>query len=804
MTYTFAHPLQPLLGELVFRGSLPAWAAYSLIVLGLIAVSAVYFRESMKLHVIQRVVMALFRGLAIAGIILLLRKPVIVSQGNSEKTRPIAILVDNTQSMSQRDPRVTDDDRKRVGIVRDVFPPDSFKNALKSEDYDKLPSDEPTRAEIVMAAFQNSKLKLRDRLASKGPLQEYLFGAQLRGAERGWEANLPATETQTAISGSIGELLQRDDNDLPAAIVLVTDGRDNASTIPLEDIGRECARLKLPVHVYAVGGGNTTVLQLKDVAVQDTLFIEDTVRVPFRWRCQGITEGEIELNVTLGGRTVATRRVKAKPGEDVSETLTFVPEKRDATSGKQKLEASIRLVGGRDDGNKISKYVRVVESKVKVLYIENSPRWEFKFLMRAFERDRRVDPRFLLVNGDPKTMKSGPPFIAEFPRERKELFAYDLLVLGDVDAGWFKGDQLKWIKDFVEEGGGLIMIAGRQNAPASYLNKPVADVLPVEFDAKKFPIEDNKKPVEFVPRPSDVGKRDAVISLSDLPEENESIWRKLPGWYWNYPVTRLKPGAVSLLDHPKLEIEDSVSQVKNKKRPMPLISRHYYGRGLVMFVASDETWRWRFNEADKYFGRFWGQVVYQVGLPHLLGGKSQMMLDGDAVQGKPTKVYARLFTPDFRPLERERIPATLERVDAAGKQDEDRNEPIFFEAVENQPGMYLATITKNRQGNYNLKLSESIGDGSSLDFRVILPPDHELAAGNFNEEALRKLADQTNGKFYREENLVDLPDDVKGKTVTLEPPPRIEVLVWTQWWALLTIIGLLTAEWLVRKFSNLS
>jgi hypothetical protein len=30
------------------------------------------------------------------------------------------------------------------------------------------------------------------------------------------------------------------------------------------------------------------------------------------------------------------------------------------------------------------------------------------------------------------------------------------------------------------------------------------------------------------------------------------------------------------------------------------------------------------------------------------------------------------------------------------------------------------------------------------------------------------------------------------------------VLVWTRWWALLIIVGLLTAEWLVRKFSNLS
>ena len=579
---------------------------------------------------------------------------------------------------------------------------------------------------------------------------------------------------------SINEVLQCDENDLPAAIVLVTDGRDNASTQPWENVARECARLNVPIHVYGVGGGATGVLQLKEASVNDTLFVEDSVRVPFRWRRQGIKDGEIELNVTLGGRVVATKRKRVTEGDEITDVLTFNPEKRDATLGKQELVASIKIVGGRDE-DKIAKSVRIVESKVKVLYVENSPRWEFKFLMRAFQRDRRIEATFIIVNGDKKTLEAGPPFLPVFPATRKELFAYDLLIVGDVDVNYFSAEQRNWIRDFVADGGGFVMIAGRQHAPASYFNNPLGDMLPVEFEAKSFPIDDNARPLEYKPKVSQAGMLEPVMSLADTPEQNLRIWNELQGWYWNYPVTRLKPAAVSLLDHPKLEIEDR--STATKKRPMPLIARHYYGRGVVMFVADDETWRWRYNEEDKYFARFWGQIVYQVGLPHLLGSKSQLMLGADAVQGKETKVYARLFTADYKPLEREKVAASLERLDA--KPGEDRSETIFFEPDPEVPekGMYVATLPQKRQGNYNLRLTDNVGDGTSLEFRVTLPPEHELAPGNMNEKALRRLAAQTGGKFYREENLKDLPDSVEAKTIKLDPPPRIEVLIWTKWWA---------------------
>jgi len=197
-----------------------------------------------------------------------------------------------------------------------------------------------------------------------------------------------------------------------------------------------------PLHIYGVGGGVNRLLQLRSLETnpRDTLLAESSVGVTFRWTCRGLDSGVVELSVKLGGRVVASKRVDVKEGDEITQVLSFVPKKEDISAGKVDLEGSITLVGGQTEAaDKISFPVRVVESKVRVLYVEDSPRWEFKFLMRALLREKIVEPSFVLVNGDNgdtsdgKKTKIGPPFLAAFPKDRKELFAYDMLIIGDVD-----------------------------------------------------------------------------------------------------------------------------------------------------------------------------------------------------------------------------------------------------------------------------------------------------------------------------------------------------------------------------------
>ena len=92
--------------------------------------------------------------------------------------------------------------------------------------------------------------------------------------------------------------------------------------------------------------------------------------------------------------------------------------------------------------------------------------------------------RFFLTEGDREAMKSGYPWLVEFTRQlngtvsldreefRKLLYEYDLLILGDIPGQFFSAEQQQIIKDFVAEGGGMIHIAGKCNAPRGWLPIP--------------------------------------------------------------------------------------------------------------------------------------------------------------------------------------------------------------------------------------------------------------------------------------------------------------------------------------------
>jgi uncharacterized membrane protein len=787
-----------LFADLAFRGWFPLWAAVLLGIPAAVVVVTLYRREAGRLPIVPRAVMAFLRVAVLSTILFLALRPTLVSEVRGERFRPVALLVDDSQSMLTPDPRLNFIDRWRTAIAFNLVAPDKPMPTMPtSADLPETLPENPTRLDLAKAALTNPRLQLLERLNRVGPLQPAAFG-QRRTAkdprDAKWVESLTGQEPRTALADAVFDLLRRDENELPAAVVLVTDGRENASDRGLDDLAAECARLEVPLHIYGVGSSSFGQLQVCEAIVPETLFVDDTVSVPIRYRVRGYKDGKVALSLKLNGQEVARKTVDLKEGEDLRDSLSFVPQQRDAQAGKQELVASVTIYAGPETvTDEITKSVRIIDQKVKVLVVESVPRWDFKFLQRALLRDRRVIASFHLTEGDPRAMRSGPPFVPQFPQTRQELFAYDLLILGDIPASMMTGEQQRMVRDFVAEGGGLIHIAGRNHGPASFVGTPLADVLPVEFQPVKYAIDSGDRPLSFRPELTPPGVRSPVLSLDDDPVENLRTWRELPEIYWSYPVTKLKPAAESFLVHPRERTTDG--------KPMPLLASHYYGKGYVVWVGFDETWRWRFNVADRFFGRFWSQAVYVAGVPRTLGTKlTQISLDTpDPLLGKTGQVYARLFTEDLQPLITDRLEARLIKLDA-GPDDPDRNQPIELRALPGHAGEYIATIPFSRVGRYELRV-DNAADTASLEYRVTLPPDHELAPGGMAEGDLRRLAEMTGGRFYHEEELHELPSTVKPRTVVFTR--REEHLLWNEW-ALLAVIGLFTAEWFVRKFNSLS
>ncbi|MCZ2340502.1 MAG: hypothetical protein LC104_01740 [Bacteroidales bacterium] len=783
---------------LAYRGWFPPALALILGLLAAVGVCALYWRESVAVPLWRRGILAVVRVLLLASILFLALRPTIVTESKQDRPRAVAVLVDDSQSMTNRDPRPNFLDQFRAGIALGLIDPTArVPEHPSAGDLPRLPEQPPSRLELAQAVLRNPQLQLLDQLRAIGPVQPSSFGRRRVGRDgrsTDWIAALQGQEPTTALADSVFDLLNRDSTDLPAAIVLLTDGRDNASERSWDDLSRVCLRRGVPLHIYGVGSSAFGQLQLRDVAVNATLFVEDTAAIPIRYRVRGFTEGQVILTAKLNGIEVARKKVPVREGEDLRETLSFVPTPRDAEIGKQELTTTVTIVSGPDSvTDTLAKSVRVIDRKIKTLVVDSAPRWDFKFLQRALLRDRRMEARFFLTEGDPKAMQAGEPFLAEFPTRREELFAYDLLILGDIPATALQLEQQEFVRDFVAEGGGLIVLAGRNHGPSSWLGTPLAEVLPIEYPAATFAVDAGRSAASFRPVLTPAGKRNPVLSLDDNPTESARIWETLPEMFWSYPVTKLKPAAEAYLVHPTARTVD--------EKPMPLLASHYYGKGYVLYLGCDETWRWRFNEAEKYFGRFWTQVVYITGVPRTLGTKlTQLSLDTtDPLLGKTGQVYARLFTPSMQPLTTERMDARLERLDVAPG-DKDRSAPVELKAVPGQPGEYVATLPFNALGRYVLRV-ENGSDPASLEYRVTLPPDHEMAPGSMAEEALRTLAKNSGGKFYREEDLHTLP----GSLVPQFSPysRREELLLWNRW-MLFWVIGLFSAEWFLRKLNALS
>lgn len=788
--------------EVAFRGAFSALYVVALLGLLLAAAAGVvwlYFRERTRLGLTHRLVLAGLRVALVGLLIFLLLHPVFTIHFQGKRPRQVVLLLDNSLSMKQEDQRITPADRFRSAIAIGLVPPDTplGDDPSLSDVPGDLPSH-PSRSQVVQAVLNNDRLRLLERLQRAGPIRAFLFGQRLHSTGEDLLSRYTADEGQTALADAIAEVLDRSGEEPPTAIVVFSDGRDNASRLRLDQAAAACAHAGVPLHIYGVGCSEVGNIQLKDVAVPETIFFDDTLPIPIRWRVRGLSGKKAILSVKLGDLE-ARKEIELKEGEDFREVLPLTPTKRDRDEERFELIAAIEFAGPETltDDNVIRKPVRIVDRKIKVLYVENTPRWEYKFLMTGLLRDRRVEARFLLLQGNPEALNSGPPYVPQFPTTRQELFAYDVLILGDIPTQdsrtplALNPEQLAWVRDFVAEGGGLVVISGRQHAPASFAGTPLAELLPVEFDPQRPRPAGDLRTEPFVPALTRFGERSELMNLADDGEGNLRVWRELPGFHWAYPVLKLRPGAVPLLVHPTAQTTDN--------QPMPILALQNYGKGTVLFLGTDETWRWRYNARDRYFGRFWGQIIYQLGLAHLLGGQKRVQLTLDRAEptlGRPGYVYARVLDADYKPYTGESLPGRIVPLES---ERTGNDLPLTFEPVPGQPGEYRALLPHDVVGRFAVRLEGP--EAASLEYRVTYPPQHELEIAGMAEDALRRAAHLSNGRFYREEDLHQLPEAVTPRQTTFVQ--RYDVLPWNLL-LLLLLVSLATAEWIGRKWANLS
>jgi len=466
---------------------------------------------------------------------------------------------------------------------------------------------------------------------------------------------------------------------------------------------------------------------------------------------------------------------------------------------------------GEPGNNAREREVEILDGKLKVLVVEGEPRWEFRYLLNALRRDRRVDARVLLRVPDlPRLAGSDALFIREFPR-KEELFTYDVVVFGNLpnDAFWTAEDLENIYRFVVAEGGGVWMVAGRNHFPNAYKGSPLEALIPVEFERQSDigPADEMRRSSEgYRPLLTSEGRSHPVTRLdggAGTEADNAALWKLVPDFYWYHKALRPKLGATALLVHGGRR---NGRTVVPRGGPTPILVTWQVGRGRVLYSGTEEFWRIRFplELGPDALDRFHAQVVQYLGLRHCLGGSTRVEITTDAEEyavGDPVTVTARVLDREtYEAHVAEKVTALMEMVTEGGLK-----QAFDLLPVSQQPGLYKGVVVPPEEGSYRFTL---VGEEEASHDVSVRIPRLENEALEMKFELLEKMAKATRpsgqgaaARAYRADQVNSIPDEIRAARRRLVS--RVEEPLWDAPILLVIFTLLCGAEWALRKWSDL-
>jgi hypothetical protein len=818
--------------NVAFHGLSPGTA---LIIAAIIIAATVwtYLRTTPRLSKVQKTILALLRSLLLAMIVLMLMRPVLLLTVEGTIRRSLLVLIDSSASMQIKDLRQDPDDVKRADIARgSLDPKGGLTQSLPPEAGESMSL---SRAEIAKAMLTNSRLQLLDKLSQSYDVVPFTFGQTLQAVSNtgsqaspgaapstptspGPNPTAPAATTSfldsitfdkpyTAIGDAVRSLLDLKRGQPLAGIFLITDGGNNYGSQPV-DAAALAQQDKVPLYIYGVGISSPHDIIVSQVYAPEVEFAGEDETASVTVRSQAMKGRTARLNLKLGDEVVGSQDVTfGDDGEQVIQ-MKFQPKQK----GEFDLEASIPPLPDEavKDNNKASQRVRVIDGKVQVLYVEQKPRWEFRYLQAMLVRDKRLEPHFYLVEGDPElSREANSPYLDALPATKDEWMKYDVIIIGDVDSRLFNDEQMQSISDLVSTfGGGIVFLAGKGYMPDSYRRTPLESLFPVEFEGES--LSTGAPSTRVIPLElTAAGQNSPTLRLSNDDDENANIWKNLPGIYWDAKVLKAKPAAEVLLEDPS---PDKASRAGL----MPVVALQSYGAGQALFVGTDETWRWRRNVGEKYYTRFWGQVLLRLGLPRLLGASRLTQLATEKkhyVSGERVTISGRLYRSGFQPVIDSTVAGTLTiNPDDPAAPAADLKKEITLQASPGKPGYYEGEVIVTTPGVYTFATDSD--PSSPLDFRVT-EPRFEFGDTALNIALLKKMAETSGGALYREEDLCKMlepasapgtgesntpgkvPNGLGGATIKVPSPQEVDMAFSPFYYSLMILLA--SVEWFLRK-----
>jgi uncharacterized membrane protein len=766
----------------------------AIVLLALAVAFAIYlYRSESRLSRTRRVVLGGCQVLALLMLILVILEPVADVRLVKPYQRTMLVLLDTSRSMAIEDQRTTAKEVGEAARALGKLPLDSPLDAKASDsDVDALRQKvgPVSRLALARGALEHQGIDLFGKLDENYNVRFFSFDEALKpegGADKPleWLRSLKADGETSRVGTALSEAVARYAGQPVAGVVLLSD----FAWVKGQDPVIVASHLKasgVPVYAVPIGLPAPPDIHVRSVIGPEVVFQGDRVPLRAQIDSHGFEGQTVELTLTIDGQRATSLQVELRGGVQFEE-LTFTPQRN---KGTMSLEVEITALAGEtsDKNNSRQHKVRILDEKIKVLYVEGMPRWEYRYLRWVLLRDPRLEVSFLMTQGDPALAATSNHHISRFPQEADDALKYDLIILGDVPSSYFSSKQLDLMTDLVKRGGGsLLMIAGPMASPASYRETPIADVLPINIGSGEWEsVSSGVHPVVTA-----AGRESQATSLSTSAQTNERIWSHVRPMYSLPRLAGAKPGATVLLSLPK-EAEEI--------RDYPLVAWQRYGNGKSLFVATEDLWRMRLEVGDRYHARFWGQTIQFLTLSRLLGQNKQISLETDRhtySAGEQVRVFANVLTESFEPVLQTEYAVVLEN-----KADVDASAEMELLPVPKQPGLYSGVHLASTDGSYVLRTKAQDAEISNrVEFEIATIPveDRETAA---SESIARQIAELSGGEVVRLPDLGKLPEKL-AEEKELSSVVRMERDLWDAPILFILLVAFAGIEWFLRRRDNL-
>lgn len=773
-----------------------SWTLVALLLAALVAGLVLFRSNDATLSRFRRRVALTLRLALVAIFAVLFARPSVVSVEKEELPASFVFLCDLSESMSIRDE-----------------------------------AEGASRFEAMKAGFAAVRDQLRD-LSERFDVRVLGFGDATEELELvDGEIRFPdaPTGSETPLGDALAETLRATAGNRTLGVAVISDGtqRTKAADAPSpQDVALRWRDAERPIFTLPLGsaeGSPTT----RDVAVldmrsNDRVFLGNELTVSGQVRVLGLAGRKIPLALSLetspGKMEVVDETELAPTSNDATLSYRFVCAPK--TAGQWKLHVAATPQDGElaDSNNELGAFVAAIDGGLDVLYIEGTRRYEQNFVRAALDEASDVRVRYWRPSTASLTARlpdaTEAERVAALTRSRKSLIEtfftpgkYAAYVLGDVDAAAFQPNELKALAELVENGTGLVVLAGERSLGAGgYAETPLADVFPVatqsadrlpldsdlaDFDAASPESQKLRFDGEFRVAPAArAGRPDFVAQLNLDPKKNAESWAKLPPLSSVYRFGTPKPGATTAL-----VASGSLSQGATAK-DLPLLVLNRFGDGRVAALATDSTWRWRMRGFEDEHRKFWRQLL-------LWTAKMDELLEGELAVELERSRFAPGENVDFRVVYRPKAGEDLSKMKAKATvvgPDGSRTDVELADANGVWTGTYRGAGTI---GDYRVEAAVLSSTGTPLQSAqarfLAFAQNLELDEPAASPSTLENLASTTDGKTLRVDELAAFLDELAQKRATVADFREVKRSLYDTWAIFALFAGLLIADWALRK-----